>query len=72
MTKKAFKYNMQRGLGSCVLELRSTRDIEKFRPLVLWGCLRDMAYDAQCEGCRSVYLYQLITQFPDAAPFIDV
>lgn len=72
MTKKAFKYDMQRGLGSCVLELRNTQDIEKFRPLVLWGCSRDMAYDAQCEGCRSVYLYQLITQFPDAAPFMDV
>lgn len=72
MTRKAFKYDMQRGLGSCVLELQNTQDIEKFRPLVLWGCSRDMAYDAQCEGCRSVYLYQLITQFPDAAPFIDV
>ncbi len=72
MTRKAFKYDMLRGLGSCVLELRNTRDIEKFRPLVLWGCSRDMAYDAQSEGCRSVYLYQLITQFPDAAPFMDV
>ena len=72
MTKKAFKYDMQRGLGSCVLELQSTQDIEKYRPLVLWGCSRDMAYDAQCEGCRSVYLYQLITQFPDHMPFIDI
>ena len=43
MTRKAFKYDMLRGLGSCVLELRNTRDIEKFRPLVLWGCSRDMA-----------------------------
>lgn len=72
MTKKAFKYDMQRGLGSCVLELKNTQDLEKFRPLVLWGCSRAMAYDAQCEGCRSIYLYQLITQFPDSAPFIDV
>lgn len=72
MTKKAFKYDMQRGLGSCVLELQNTQDLEKFRPLVLWACSRAMAYDAQCEGCRSVYLYQLITQFPDSAPFIDV
>ena len=72
MTKKAFKYDMQRGLGSCVLELKNTQDKEKFRPLVLWGCSRDMAYDAQSEGCRSVYLYRLITQFPDSAPFMDV
>ena len=72
MTRKAFKYDMQRGLGSCVLELQNAQDMEKFRSLVLWGCSRDMAYDAQCEGCRSVYLYQLITQFPDTAPFLDV
>lgn len=72
MTRKAFKYDMQRGLGSCVLELQNTRDMEKYRSLVLWGCSRDMAYDAQCEGCRSVYLYRLIAQFPDTAPFMDV
>lgn len=72
MTKKDFKYDMQRGLGSCVLELQGTQDIEKYRPLVLWGCSRDMAYDAQSEGCRSVYLYRLITQFPDHMPFIDI
>lgn len=72
MTRKAFKYDMQRGLGSCVLELKNTQDKEKFRPLVLWGCSRAMAYDAQSEGCRSVYLYRLITQFPDSMPFIDV
>ncbi|MDE6053079.1 MAG: hypothetical protein K2G55_04820, partial [Lachnospiraceae bacterium] len=74
MTKKAFKYDMQRGLGSCVVALKNMQDAEKeaFFPIVLWGCSRDMAYDAQCEGCRSVYLYQLITEFPDAAPFIDV
>lgn len=72
MTKKTFKHDMQRGLGSCVLELQNTRDRERFRPLVLWGCSRDMAYDAQCEGCRSIYLYQLIMQFPDQEPFMDI
>ena len=72
MTKKAFKYAMQRGLGSCVLELQHTRDIEKYQSIVLWGCSRDMAYDAQCEGCRSFYLYELITQFSDKTPFLDV
>ncbi len=41
------------------------------KPLVLWGCSRDMAFDAQCEGCRSVYLYELIVQFPDETPFVD-
>jgi len=65
---------MQRGLGSCVVALKKLQDAEKekFHPLVLWGCSHDMAYDAQCERCRSVYLYELITEFPDKAPFMDV
>ena len=74
MTKKQFKYDMQRGLGSCVVALKNMDDLEKerFRPLVLWGCSRDMAYDAQCEGCRSFYLYELIVEFADITPFLDV
>ena len=74
MTKKAFKYDMQRGLGSCVLALKNMRDDEKeaFLPIVMWGCSHDMAYDAQCEGCRSYYLYELIMEFSDITPFLDV
>lgn len=73
MTKKQFKYDMQRGLGSCVAALKNMDDSEKewFQPLVLWGCSRDMAYDAQCEGCRSFYLYELIMEFADITPFLD-
>lgn len=65
---------MQRGLGSCVAALKNMQDTEKekFQPVVLWGCARDLAYDAQSEGSRSVYLYELIAEFPDATPFIDV
>lgn len=74
MTKKAFKYDMQRGLGSCVLALKNMEDAKKeaFRSIVLWGCSRDMAYDAQSEGCRSFYLYELIQEFSDITPFLDV
>ena len=74
MTKKAFKYEMQRGLGSCVLALKNMEEAQReaFRSVVLWGCSRDLAYDAQCEGCRSIYLYDLITEFSDVTPFLDV
>lgn len=74
MTKRAFKYDMQRGLGSCVLALKNMEDTQKeaFRPIVLWGCSRELAFDAQCEGCRSFYLYELIREFPDITPFLDV
>ncbi len=62
MTKRAFKYDMQCGLGSCVLALKNMEDAQKeaFRSIVLWGCSREMAFDAQCEGCMSIYLYDLI------------
>ena len=75
MTKKAFQYDMQRGLGSCVRELKKITDakeLQKFQPLVLWACDRDTAFDAQCEGSRGAYLYELIKQFPDCMPFLDV
>ena len=74
MTKKVFKYEMQRGLGSCVLALKNMEEAQReaFRSVVLWGCSRDLAYDAQCEGCRSIYLYDLITEFSDVTPFLDV
>ena len=74
MTKKQFRYDMQRGLGSCVAALKNMNDSEKerFQPLVLWGCSREMAYDAQCEDSRSFYLYKLIMEFADITPFLDV
>ena len=72
MTQKEFKHDMQRGLGSCVVELKKAENVERFMPIVLWGCARDMAYDAQSDGCRSFYLYELITHFADKTPFIDI
>ena len=73
MTKREFRHAVQRGLGSCFPALcdgESAR--ERFRPLVLWACGRDTAYDAQCEGGRGRYLYDLICFYPDEAPFLDV
>ena len=71
MTKREFKYAMQRGLGRGILELKHTDHIEKYRALVLWGCSHELAYDAQCEGSRSFYLYEMIQLFPDIMPFLE-
>lgn len=71
MTKEAFRYDMQRGLGSCIKELKCTKNREQFRPVILWGCSHDMEFNGQLED-RSVYLYELITEYPDCTPFIDV
>ena len=73
MTKREFRHDVERGLGSCVLALRDNEAArERFRPLVLWACGRDTAYDAQCEDSRGRYLYHLICFYPDETPFLDV
>ncbi len=71
MTKKDFRYDMQRGLGSCIKELKSTENMDQFRSIILWGCNHEMQFNGQLED-RSIYLYELITEFPDCTPFIDV
>ncbi len=71
MTKKEFKHDMQRGLGSCIVELKRTPDINRYRDIILWGCNHELAYDAQCEGTRSWYLYQMIWMYEDWSPFFE-
>lgn len=71
MTKKEFKHDMQRGLGSCMVELKRTPDINRYRDIILWGCNHELAYDAQCEGTRSWYLYQMIWMYEDWSPFFE-
>ncbi|MDE6568158.1 MAG: hypothetical protein K2K70_10565, partial [Lachnospiraceae bacterium] len=71
MTKKEFKWAMQCGLGRCIQELKTCGNIEKYRDIVLWGCTHNLAYDAQCEGTRSYYLYKLVKCYPDIDFFVD-
>lgn len=63
MTNTAFKKAMIRGLGRCVIELNDSNNIEKYRDIVLWGCLNNLSYDTQCEGTRSEYMYVLQSKF---------
>lgn len=69
MNKKEFKRAMLCGLGRCVLACRN--DPERYRAEVLWGCTNQLAYDAQCEGSRAWLLHELVSCYPDAAPFRD-
>ncbi|MBE6933323.1 MAG: hypothetical protein E7464_08095 [Ruminococcaceae bacterium] len=69
MTKKEFKAAMLRGLGRCVRAVE--REPEKYRDLVLWACGRDIAYDTQCEGSRSWYVYTMAKAYPDTEPFVQ-
>ena len=70
MNKKDFKKYIQQGLGRCVLTLQSSNDIEKYKDIVLWGCLHNLSYDTQCEGTRAFYIYHLTTYFKDEDYFL--
>ena len=70
MNKKDFKQYMKRGLGRCVLTLRNSADIEKYKDIVLWGCLHNLSYDVQCEGTRALYVYKLTRFFDDDDYFL--
>lgn len=71
MTKKKFKYAMQRGLGRCIMELKCADDVERYKDIVLWACTHETTYDGQSEGSRSFYLYEMIREFPDVMPFLQ-
>lgn len=70
MNKREFKRYMQQGLGRCVLELKNAKNIEKYKEIVLWGCLHNLSYDTQCEGTRASYVYELTTYFDDEQYFV--
>lgn len=71
MNKKLFKYYMIRGMGRCVLELQSTKSVDKYKELVLWACTHNIAYDPQCESVRASYVYSLTRFFGDDDIFVS-
>ena len=60
MTQKDFLYQLRRGLGSAIVELKTNPDYNKYRDIVLRCCLKDIGYDVQCEGTKGYYLYTAI------------
>ena len=58
MTKKQFKYDFLRGLGSALLALKTCKNPQQYYAIVLYGCLHNTTYDIQVEGDRGWYLYQ--------------
>lgn len=71
MNKSDFKKSMQCGLGRCIIELSECNDIEKYREIVLWGCLHNLSYDTQTEGTRAGYLYELVSYYQDDDYFLS-
>lgn len=70
MNKKDFKRYMQQGLGKCYLELSQSKDVSRYKDVVLWGCLHNLSFDTQCEGTRAEYVYDLTRFFSDDDYFV--
>lgn len=71
MTRSAFQQAMCCGLGRCVLALQKLDDPTSLYDTVLWGCLHNIAYDAQSEGTRAYYMWSLVQCFGDITPFAE-
>ena len=71
MTKRQFKHDLRRGLGSCYIELKKCDSPEKYRDDLMWGCEHAFAYDTQSEGTRSPYLFGLIKLLGDYSDFCE-
>lgn len=69
MTQKQFKEALLRGQGRCIQAVRS--DPAKYYSVVLWACSHTVAFDAQCEGTKAWFVYQLISCYQDKKPFLD-
>ena len=69
---RIYKSALRRGAGECFTMLSTESARRKFRPLVMWACTCDLAYDAQIEGSRALLLYDLIGRYHDAEAFLDI
>ena len=69
MTQKQFKEDLLRGRGCCFQAVKI--EPEKFYKEVLWACRNELAFDAQCEGTRAWFLYQMISCYENRDAFLN-
>lgn len=61
MRLKQFRYDLARGLGSIILYLKqSPRLTNKHMDAIYQACIKDTAYDPQCDISREEYLWEII------------
>ena len=70
-TVKQFKHDMVRGIGSCYIELDSSKNIDVYKEAVLFGLTNAISFEQQMEGTRSDYLYDLTLFFNDESYFVN-
>lgn len=69
MTQKEFKEALLRGQGRCIQAVQANPD--KYYNLILWACRHEISFDAQCEGTRAWYVYQLINCHQNKTSFLE-
>lgn len=69
MTKKQFKEALLRGQGRCIKAVES--EPARYFSIILWACSHEVAFDAQCEGSRAWFVYQLVRCYQDKMPFLQ-
>jgi len=69
--REKFSKLMQQGHGRCAVILEKADDMSVYRDVVLNGCRRNFAYDAQCEGTRAWYVHRLTEFFGDKNVFVS-
>lgn len=61
MYVREFKYKVTRGLGSAILHLKNhPNEAKRYANAIYRACIRNTALDAQSEGSRAHYLWELI------------
>lgn len=61
MKVREFRKLIEKGLGAAVVFIRDNpKDTKRYYHSILQACIKNNAYDSQCEGSRSQYLYEII------------
>ena len=68
MEMDSFRQAINIGLGRAILHLRNP-SWKPYAQLIEHVCLHNTAYDAQCEGSRARYVYEIITLTDDPQHF---
>lgn len=68
MTPEAFQHALRAGHGSAVKHVLES-GLDKVADLLLDACLNECSYDAQCEGGRALWLYQMFRDAPQRSAF---
>ena len=70
MNLQQFRENLHLGLGRALIYARD-HDMREYRDVILDACLHCYSYDAQIEGTRADYMYELVELLADKAYYHD-